>query len=186
MKNSTISTLPFDSKMSKKEMFESVFTTVFAKANGTLGRGGGGPLFKIDDIEANESQPVMPMGLTKTKVKEAPKVKFVEEEMKETKAEVVEVPDDPREKEIERKVNEYNRKLVSENLLKVLTEEREKEEEREQLFYKTKDPIEKKRLEKILAFERAQSSERINKINEEINEKLQLFEKKLKSSQKKI
>jgi hypothetical protein len=69
------------------------------------------------------------------------------------------------EKEIEKKVEDYKKKLMSE-LLKVLSEEKFKEEERELLYNKTSNLIEKKRLEKIIAIERAQSSERIMHINE--------------------
>lgn len=68
-------------------------------------------------------------------------------------------------KEIEKKVEEFKRKLNL-DLLKVLSEEKFKEEERELLYNKTTNPVERKRLEKIIAMERTQSSERIMKINE--------------------
>jgi hypothetical protein len=174
-KDSTLKPIPYDSKMSKKEMFESVYTTILSKVNTNLGH----KSFKLENLEANESQPMEPLT-------ESNNTKPVE--LKRTTV-TFEVQEDigtnsapqynPRDKEIERKVNEYNKKLVSELLLKALTEERQKEEEREQLYMKTKDPTEKKRLEKILAFERAQSSERINLINEEISDKLKSFENKL-------
>lgn len=67
--------------------------------------------------------------------------------------------------EIEKKVEDYKRKLNS-DLLKVLSEEKFKEEERELLYNRTTNQAEKKRLEKIIAMERAQGSERIMKINE--------------------
>jgi hypothetical protein len=170
MKNVTIKALPNESKISKKEMFESVYTAILTKVNGSIGSHGG---FKVKELYANESQPCDDYVNNRG-------VEFEIQELGATKAEVPMVNE--KDKEIERKVTEYNKKLVSEGLLKVLTEEREKEEEREQLYVKTKDPIEKKRLEKILAFERARSSERINKINEEINIKLEQYEKRLRTS----
>jgi len=69
------------------------------------------------------------------------------------------------EQEIEKRLEDYKKKLMS-NLLKVLSEEKFKEEERELLYNKTSNLIEKKRLEKIIAIERAQSSERIMHFNE--------------------
>lgn len=68
------------------------------------------------------------------------------------------------EQEIEKRLEDYKKKLMS-NLLKVLSEEKFKEEERELLYNKTSNLIEKKRLEKIIAIERAQSSERIMHFN---------------------
>lgn len=69
------------------------------------------------------------------------------------------------EKEIQKKIEEYKKKLIS-DLLKVLSDEKYKEEERELTYNKTTNPVEKKRLEKVIAMERAQSSEKIMKINE--------------------
>jgi hypothetical protein len=68
-------------------------------------------------------------------------------------------------KEIQKKLEDYKKKLNS-DLLKVLSEEKFKEEERDLLYNKTTNPIEKKRLEKIIAMERAQSSEKIMLMNE--------------------
>jgi hypothetical protein len=197
--NSTIKTLPYDNKMSKKEVFESVYTAILSKVNNNLGNKTGNG-FQMEQLEANEctpesvetdrgqNNPVLGRsGITK-EIK-AP-VKFHLEELQQnnsapeeiTNNKTVDPKQEAKEGEIQRKVNDYNKKLVSEQLLKVLTEERQKEEEREQLYMKTKDPLEKKRLEKILAFERAQSSERINKINEDISEQLKAYENKLRIS----
>jgi len=68
------------------------------------------------------------------------------------------------EADIQRRVNEFRKKMMDE-FFKVLSEEKFSEEEREILYNKTTNPVERKRLEKIIQMERALSAERINKLN---------------------
>jgi hypothetical protein len=160
----------------KKVLFESVYNTVLEKINMNLNKNQvknevASPMFVEEEYVADESAPPK---------EEVNIVKQVDEQSIQIKK-----VDEVKEAHIRNKLTEYNKKLVRELLLPVLSEEKLKEEEREQLFQKTKDSIEKKRLEKILAFERAQSSDRINKMNEMIEVKMKEFEENLKNPKKK-
>jgi hypothetical protein len=159
----------------KKVLFESVYNTVLEKININLNKTQiknefNSPLFVEQELEAVESAP--------------PKLDIIEvKEVSQLQPPVtVKKVDQAKEMQIKNKLNDYNKKLVRELLLPILTEEKLKEEEREQLYQKTKDAIEKKRLEKILAFERAQSSDRINKVNETINVKMKEYEENLRNT----
>jgi hypothetical protein len=152
----------------KKVLFESVYNTVLEKVNINLNKNqiknDTMPLFVEQELEAIEcAQPRMEIV---EEIKEVQQVKKV---------------DHVKETHIKNKLSEYNKKLVRELLLPVLSDEKLKEEEREQLYQKSKDAFEKKRLEKILAFERAQSSDRINKVNESINVKMKEYEESLRN-----
>jgi hypothetical protein len=166
----------------KKVLFESVYNTVLERVNYNLNKAqvenNNNALFVEQEYDADECA--------------IPKMEEINEEVLEQRDEVEEQlsvkvikVDQAKELQIKNKLIEYNKKLVREFLLPVLTEEKLKEEDREQLFQKTKDVVERKRLEKILAFERAQSSDRINKVNETIEVKMKQFEDNLRNAKKK-
>jgi hypothetical protein len=166
----------------KKLLFESVYNTVLERVN-----------FNLDKTQVENNSKALFVEQVFDAVECAPpKMEEINEEIVEKREEVQEQPsvkvnkvDQAKELQIKNKLIEYNKKLVREFLLPVLTEEKLKEEEREQLFQKTKDAVERKRLEKILAFERAQSSDRINKVNETIEVKMKEFEDSLRNPKKK-
>jgi hypothetical protein len=163
----------------KKVLFESVYNTVLEKVNFNLNKNivtnnVESTMFIEEEYKAAESAPP----------KMVEDVNEVIEIKKENTPFQFKKVDEAKEMQINNKLTEYNKKLVRELLLPVLTEEKLKEEEREQLYQKTKDALEKKRLEKILAFERAQSSDRINKVNEMIEVKMKEFEENLRNPKK--
>lgn len=163
----------------KKVLFESVFNTVLDKVNFNLNKNqvNNTVLFVEQELEAVESA----QHKMEEIIEEIPRQ--IEQPHEESVTNIKKI-DQVKEAQIKKKVTEYNKKLVREFLLPILTEEKLKEEEREQLFQKTKDTVERKRLEKILAYERAQSSDRINKVNEAIEIKMKEFEDNLRNPKK--
>ena len=86
-KNSTLKPIPYDNKMSKKEMFESVYTAILTKVNSNIGNKG----FKVEDIQANESQPVE----IENNLIERKTVKFEIQELKENNSAPENNPNNP-------------------------------------------------------------------------------------------
>jgi hypothetical protein len=166
--------LASDNQKEKKDIFESVYTDILTKVNNNLGI----------------SMPEKP----KQVEKQSESIKLVSTPSNELEIPIVNeiIPDkskeetkplDPKQeekvKEMQRKLTEYNKKLINEFLSIPLAEEREKSLLREKEYQSTKDPVEKKNLEKLMALERAQSSDHINKIKNEIDAKVKLYETQL-------